>query len=1038
MRFNKFLVIILMIFQSNSILSQSATITEKVMAIETFFFDEPNPIATLADNPKIYPYFTFKGYEHTAKKKNWKVITLENDYIKLFVLPEIGGKIWGAIEKKTGAEFIYKNEVIKFRNIAMRGPWTSGGIEFNFGIIGHTPTTATPVDYIIKNNNDGSVSCIVGTLDLPSRTSWSVEINLQKDKAYFETKASWYNATSLNQSYYNWMTAAAVATNDLEFFFPGNQFLEHNGVNKPWPIDKQGRKLSFYKNNNFGSHKSYHIVGDYKHFFGGYYHNTNVGFGHWSPYEEMPGQKLWLWALSQSGGIWEDLLTDTDGQYIEFQAGRLFNQYFPNQDSITPITQANFDPYVMDKWSEIWFPYKEINGMVDASKYGVLNVEQQNDSLYIGVNALQVLKENIKVYVNDLEIFNKAITLKPMEVFSTNILLKKTGKLEVLIGDKLKYSTTHKTQLKRPFQSDKNLKISKSNQLYKEGWEALKYREYDKAFQKLTELIVFDPSHQGALVKLAELAYRKTDYTKGLAYINRVLKIDTYNADANYIAGILYRASKDNINALESFGWSARDIKYRSVSYAQIAEIFVLKNNTINAEIYAQKALDYNSYNVNAKQVLLILSRKQDQRKEFNKLAQELLTIDPLNHFVAVETALLNNKSESKITSTIQNEFPAETILEIALKYYNLNLSKEALFVLSLKPEDIKIKLWTAYLLKDTDTLKSNTLLKTILTLSPNFVFPYRIETIPVLEWAQKQQPHWKFDYYSALNYLAIGKKEKGINLLKSCQNLPNSAIFYSLRGKLGDIKDYHSMLLDFQKAIELENNNPILWNEYIQFNLKNENNNLTYITSKKAYKKFPKNSDIALGYGMSLIKVKKYRTCLTILKNIEVLPSEVSNTSRTLYYNASILLANQYIQQQQFTKAVQIIEKSKDWPKNLGVGKPYDVDTRLQDFLLAICYDKLNKKNSKEKFFTTIIEYTDSHLEQSSINQLYGLLSMRKLSQKEKLNSTIKFLSKKEDQKSKLIIAFFNKNKKMMTKLKSEHIVSDEIWGLMINSIDY
>jgi hypothetical protein len=94
--------------------------------------------------------------------QNWKMIEMENDYIKLWVTPEIGGKIWGAIEKSTGREFIYYNHAVKFRDVAMRGPWTSGGIEINFGVIGHAPTCSSPVDYMIRNNSDGSVSCFVG------------------------------------------------------------------------------------------------------------------------------------------------------------------------------------------------------------------------------------------------------------------------------------------------------------------------------------------------------------------------------------------------------------------------------------------------------------------------------------------------------------------------------------------------------------------------------------------------------------------------------------------------------------------------------------------------------------------------------------------------------------------------------------------------------------------------------------------------------------------------------------------------------------
>ena len=270
----------------------------------------------LVKDSRLYPYHSFDGYSHKGKPQEWKVLKLENPFIEVTVLPEIGGKVWGAIDKSNGEEFIYRNEVVKFRNIALRGPWTSGGIEFNFGVIGHTPSTATPVDYTTRPNIDGSVSVFVGTMDLPSRTHWRVEINLKKDRSSFETRALWYNPTPHNQPYYNWMTAAAFARDDLEVAFPGNQYLKHGGEVNSWPIDSQGRDLSFYDNNRFEGHKSYHVVGEQKDFFGGYYHDSEYGFGHWALYEEMPGQKLWLWALSRQGGIWDDLLTDTDGQYI--------------------------------------------------------------------------------------------------------------------------------------------------------------------------------------------------------------------------------------------------------------------------------------------------------------------------------------------------------------------------------------------------------------------------------------------------------------------------------------------------------------------------------------------------------------------------------------------------------------------------------------------------------------------------------------------------------------------------------------------------
>ncbi|NNE75738.1 MAG: DUF5107 domain-containing protein, partial [Pricia sp.] len=522
-----FILITLSCFQGYG---QEVSIKEEIKSLNTYGFGKPNPVPILSENPKIFPYFKFDKYEHTAKKKDWKVITLENDYIKVMVLPEIGGKVWGAIEKSTGEEFLYKNEVIKFRNIAMRGPWTSGGIEFNFGIIGHHPSTATPVDYITRTNDDGSVSCIVGNTDLPSNTKWQVEIRLENDKAYFETNASWYNASPLTESYYNWMTAAAVATEDLEFFIPGNAYVEHDGDAQTWPLDEKGRNLAMYRNNNFGPSKSYHVVGEYNDFFGGYYHESEFGFGQWAPYEEMPGQKLWLWALSRSGGIWEDLLTDTDGQYIEFQAGRLLDQY--SGGSINPISQVGFDPYVMDLWGEIWFPYKEIGGMVDASPHGVLNVKRTDEEIYVGLNPLQKLDNDILIKINGKEVLREKLNLNPMEIFSRTFPSKNTDNIQVSIKDtELSYSSTsNEKSLKRPFHSNLDLEISKSEALLNEGIEALEFRDYTLAHEKLSELVQLDPSHKAGLLKLAELEYRKTAYSNALKHANTVLIMDTYNS----------------------------------------------------------------------------------------------------------------------------------------------------------------------------------------------------------------------------------------------------------------------------------------------------------------------------------------------------------------------------------------------------------------------------------------------------------------------------------------------------------------------------
>jgi len=1021
-------IFLLFFLLSQILFGQNATIKEETVSLNTYDFGTPNPVPILKDNSKIYPYFKFEEYQHQSKKKEWKVVTLENDYIKVMVLPQIGGKVWGAIEKSTGKEFLYKNEVVKFRNIAMRGPWTSGGIEFNFGIIGHHPSTATAVDYVVKENSDGSVSCVVGNTDLPSNTQWRVEIRLEKDKAFFETNASWYNASPVNQSYYNWMTGAAVATQDLEFFIPGNRSLAHSGNSEEWPIDKESRELSYYRNNDFGPDKSYHIVGKYNNFFGGYYHDNNFGFGQWAPYEEMPGQKLWLWSQARSGGIWEDLLTDTDGQYIEFQAGRLFNQYFP--EAKNPISQANFEPFVMDRWREIWFPYKEIGGMEAVSEYGVLNVEKKEKGIYIGLNALQTIDDELKVYNDGIEIFSKEISLNPMEIFSKELTLDSHGEVEVNLGNRKLYYTSDKKkiEIKRPFVDDENIKLSETQILYNEGWEALKYREFDKALEKLIALVKLDPSHQDALVKLAELEYRRTNYDKALKHLNSVLKMDTYNYGANYFAGLAYREKKDYVNALESFGWAARSMQYRSVAYAQMAEIYMLSQDLENANSYAQKALNFNNYNLNAKEVQLLLRRKKGNKNEFNNVVEDILKIDALNHFVKSEQSFFNENHQVKLDA--KNEFSEETVLAIALKYVSLGYSNDALSLLKTVNHWPKAKLWLAYLSKDINSEKSNEYLKELINADSNFVFPFRRETVAALEWANAKNEHWKLKYFLAQNYIAVGKIEEGEQLLRDCNNEPDSDVFYRFRAKMLSDDAFKTREKDYEKATSLNKTDWKLHDEFIQFYLGNSKFEEARKLSSNSYKKFPKNSNIGLGYAKALLKVGEYDKSISILKKLNILPFEHASESKDIYTKSHVLLAYKKMESKKYKTAIQLLENSKKWPENLGVGAPYEPDNRMQDYLLSQCYKKLGDTNKSDERLNKVVEYNTDPKELKGRQHLFRLLALKKTLKSKEQQSFVEALSKKKNNFwAQMALAFFNNDVVALEKIKnSGKLLVDEI----------
>ena len=985
-----FFIVLLCTFYNG--FSQSATITEELRSLKTYPFDDPDPIPILISNTKIYPYHRFEGYSHDGRDMKWKVVKLENEYIEVFVLPEVGGKVWGAIEKSTGEEFIYRNEVMKFRNIAMRGPWTSGGIELNFGIIGHNPSTATPVDYITRENEDGSVSCIVGNLDLPSRTYWSVEIRVPKDKAFFETRVHWNNPTPLNQSYYNWMTASAAGTDDLEFFCPGNLYLEHSGEAKPWPIDPEGRKISLYKENAFGSSKSYHVVGELNDFFGGYFHNKDFGYGQWAPYEEMPGQKIWIWALSRSGAIWEDLLTDTDGQYIEFQAGRLFNQYSQGRNKNT-IHQVGFEPHAFDQWIEIWFPFKEISGMVDVSPSAVLNVEENNGKINLGINALENINDLLWVKSDGKTVFEGQVKLQPMEVFKKELSLDTSKDYQVILGDnKLNYSSNPAIRkINRPFESDEDLVISRAQELLNRGIDALNFREYESAQNTFQDLLTLDPSHIDGLLGLSTVYIRKGEYDNALDNLYRVLRQNTYNTDANYLAGICYQLKGADVDALESLGWAARSLKYRSAAYAHMAEIYLKKKEYKLGKQYANKALDFNKFNTTAHQVLIIISRIEGNESAFSNSIIKLTDIDPLNHFARFEKFLHKGTDEAKkeFLSGITNEFPAETHLELAITYHRLGMNNEAIQSLKTGPESVKNQLWLAYLYQSLDPQKSRSYLGRCLDASPQFVFPYRIETLEILEWATELKDSWKFDYYKALNLQALGRNIEAAEILTSCGGNPDFWVFYLVRAEME--MDPEPKLKDLREALDLAPEEWRTWHRIVQhfFNFRNYGPSMEY--ASQAFTKFQQNSTIGFNYAKSLLHNQKYAECIEILNNLKILPFEGSYESRQVYEDAHVHLALDLIKRSDFNQAVQVLKNALEWPENIGVGRPYDPDERRQNYLLAYCYSVQNNDPEAQTYLENVTGFTQNSIPRSNPNHILGLKAMLKLGQTDEANNLLK-----------------------------------------------
>jgi tetratricopeptide (TPR) repeat protein len=943
MRSRIFAAAALLLAASVSLFSQQATVQEEKQVFKTYPFSGPDPAPIMTRSsiwgkgPRLYPYFFFDKLSYSGADQTWNVVRLENPYIKAFILPSEGGKLIGAVEKSTGKEFIYFNHVRKFRHIALRGPWTSGGIELNFGIVGHTPATATPVDYLYRQNPDGSVSCFVGAMDLPSRTQWRMEFVVPPDKAWFESRALWYNPQPFNESYYVWMNAANKLGQDLEFIFPGTKYIGHNYdvPEKPWPM-KGERNLAFYKDHDDSEEGSFFIHGAFNDFSGGYWHNSQFGYGHWAMHEDVPGQKFFRWPLSGTGRIWESLLTDSDGPYFEPQNGRLLDQ---NDHEF-------FAPYTTDQWREVWFPYKEIGPMVKATPYGVLNARNTGDAITLAFCALQPIDENIVVRAGGNEVLRERLNLKPMETWQKSVSAKvKKGDLRVEVGDKLSYTDDPSDELLSRPQNFRNYDEKTLEGLYQNAEREEKSRNYELALQKYLECLKRDPQHVRAQTRIAELYCRRGEYEKAREYAARALDFVMYDPDANYVYGVTARRLGKLVDAKETFGWAARSMKYRSSANCQLGEIYLMEGKPGRAMEFLQRSLDYDAHNIKTMEVLSTAYRLLKNPAKAKEMQDRILAIDPLSHFARFEQYLLEPDAArlQNFKSMIRNEIPHESYLEIAMHYVSLNLADDALRVLEAAPEQATVRYWQAYLTREKSPQQSQELLKQAAALSPYLVFPFREESIPVYEWAARTSPgDWHAKYYLGLVYWGLRRQEDALRQFEACGTQPDYAPAYICRAWLEQGTSPDKALADFEKALSVDRKDWRNWNHLANYYNERGMKEKALKIAVEAAKLFPDEDLIKILLARTYLNNGRYQDCYAVLENATILPFEGQRDVHDLFVQCQICLALEALKKGRFDDALKRLEGSKEFPVRLGTGSPADPDFRIQDAVAMFTYQRM------------------------------------------------------------------------------------------------
>jgi tetratricopeptide (TPR) repeat protein len=941
---------------SISVNAQQATIREVERPMTTYPYSDPDPVARPG---KVYPYFRFDGFTNKSVIQNWKMIEMENDYIRLAVTPEIGGKVWEAYEKSRKYPFVFTTHVIKFRDISLRGAWTTGGLEFNFGDIGHATTGSTPVDYFTRTNADGSVSCFIGATEWASRTTWRVEIRLAPDKAYFTTRSWWYNNTPVEQEFYHWINAGFKATGNLEFAFPGTNYIGHGGESNTFPLDSVGRNISFYEKNNFGSYKSYHVLGRPSNFYGGYWHKDEMGFGHYTPYFEKLGKKIWILGLSQEATRWENLLGDKDGLNVELQSGRLFNQASRGSE-LTPFKHVGFAPYSADTWTDHWFPVKKTRGLTNASPRGALNLRVEGNWLKIDWMSLENQSDTLKVFESGSTLISRKLVLKPMGLFRDSI--KWQGNIDqvvVKLGQDILTDDPGKP-LDRPLKAPANFDWQSESGLLLRGSDLSKQKNYSEAEVYLMQALGKNPNLVPALTQMSQICYRQGLYEKAHEFAGQALAVNTYDPEANYFWGLSSEQTGHDADALDGFSVATLSPDFRQAAWLRIAYLAIKRKDWREAESVIGKCLDSYPPNENAWIVKAMIDRKRGNTTSAITILNEQLTLDPLNHFARFEKYLNTGKEadRNEFVSMIRQELPHETFIEMAIQYYEWNLETEALNILELAPAHPMVQLWQAYILdKRGEKVASEYKLGLALAASPELVFPFRPEMTRLFSWANQQKPGWKWRYYEGLIRWQCNQIELAKSLFNSCGTEPDFVPFYLAKAEL--FKDNPEIArIALESAYRLD---PPFWRtglKLAQFYVKEKELDKALEVASQNYKSHPGSFIIGLQYAQMLKLNGKYTETLSTLSHLEMLPAEGDVNAHSLFRETNILYSLDQMKTGNWTKAVLSLQKAETWPENLFSGEPYLPDNRVTQFLEAYCYEKLKNKSLADKSFSYLKSY--------------------------------------------------------------------------------
>lgn len=778
----------------------------------------------------IYPYTYKQILTSNIIDETYKACWLENDFVLVLVLPEIGGRLHGAKDKTNAYNFFYWQPTIKPGLISMTGAWISGGVEWNFPH-GHRPTCFSPVSYRLVENDDGSKTVWVGETERIFRMRWIAGMTLYPGKSVIEVKMLLINPTPLQHSFQMWATTAVNANEYYQAIYPTRVVTGHSKREfKHWPIN-EGIDISWWK--NIPNFTSYFAVepGD---FFGGYDHRKDAGTIITANRHIAPGKKLWSWGSSAFGRMYEPILTDGQGPYFEPQLG-VFSDNQPDYHWIEPgeVKSVKF----------FFYPVRDIGAFKYANADGALNLEFDAEEAKLGVYSTAILDPGtIRLTQNGKIVFEKSLRIDPSRPFVDKVQVEGASEkpesftLSLLDNDgKVLASYTPKLPEELPLPEplkgfEAPEKIKTVDELWHAGEITYKFRNADRGRLYFEEAIKRDSGNSRSRISLAELDIKKARYKSALEHLAIAQKRDPDNGKLFYLKAVAEEALGDYESAYDHYYRSVYFQSNLSSGYERISRLDLRKSDYAKAVEHTNKAIEYDSINPRLWSLKAIALRQGGQSEAAQVAAEHALGLDPLSPLAMNELILVlqkQNKDSEKLESELSNILMGDwhSYIELACDYSSAGLYEDAIKVLKsynneshpsfVGQADKNIALTSYYIgymaSKMGQSEQAARWFKTGQSQSVDYIFPFRLEALKVFKEALKANPKdAKAYYYLGLVYAGLGEFDQTISYYRKSLELDpgNLRAWRNLGLSLVDTKgDMEEAEQCFEKALALAPN---------------------------------------------------------------------------------------------------------------------------------------------------------------------------------------------------------------------------------------